>query len=140
MVLDLLSLRNPDTFEPTHPLICYLSKQHPLNSMNNTSQTNIETPAMTRSLKDLVNTPFKKAMLVVQILSYFLIVGSPFIGAAIGKMLDLNTVKTGGVILGVFIAGEILFYGSLAFLGKEVVLIIRDKLKSVFKKRKKGLS
>ena len=95
---------------------------------------------MTRSLRDLVNTPFKKAMLVVQILSYFLIVGSPFIGAAIGKILDLNTVKTGGVIFGVFIAGEILFYGSLVFLGKEVVLIIRDKLKSLFKRKKKGSS
>jgi hypothetical protein len=47
----------------------------------------------TRTLKDLVNTPFKKAMFVVQIISYILIVGSPAIGALIGNQFDLNTDK-----------------------------------------------
>ncbi len=88
------------------------------------------------SLKDLVNTPFKKAMFIVQILSYFLIVGSPFIGGGIGKILELKTATTAGVIFGVFLAGEILFYGSLAFLGKEIVLLLRNKMKRWFKKRK----
>ena len=73
-------------------------------------------------------------MLVVQVVSYILIVGSPFIGAAIGGLLGLNTKKIGGLIIAIFIAGEILFYGSLAFLGKEVVLLIRDKVKRWFKK------
>lgn len=73
-------------------------------------------------------------MLVIQIISYILIVGSPFIGAAIGGLLGLNAKKIGGLILAIFIAGEILFYGSLAFLGKEVVLLIRDKIKRWFKK------
>lgn len=90
----------------------------------------------TRSIRDLVNTPFKKAMLVVQLISYVLIVLSPLIGGAIGRALKLKTGQTGGVILGIFIAGEILFYGSLAFLGKEVVLLLRDKMKGWFKKRK----
>jgi hypothetical protein len=88
----------------------------------------------TWTIKDLVNTPFKRGMLVVQIVSYILIVGSPFIGAAIGGLLGLNAKKIGGLILAIFIAGEILFYGSLAFLGKEVVILIRDKVKRWFKK------
>jgi hypothetical protein len=90
----------------------------------------------TRSLKELVNTPFKKAMFVVQIISYILIVGSPAIGAVIGHQLDLNTGQTTGVILGIFIAGEVLFYGSLFFLGKELILIIKSKLRSVFRKKR----
>ncbi len=94
-----------------------------------------EQKTRTRTLKNLVNTPFKKAMLVVQIISYVLIVGSPFIGGAIGGLLGLNASKIGGLILGVFLTGEVLFYGSLVFLGKEVVLIIRDKMKGWFKKK-----
>ena len=93
----------------------------------------------TRTIKDLVNTPFKKAMLVVQVLSYVLIVGSPFIGGAIGGLLGLSALKIGGLILGIFLAGEVLFYGSLVFLGKEVVLLIRDKMKGWMKRRKKKL-
>ena len=93
----------------------------------------------TRTIKDLVNTPFKRAMLAIQVISYVLIVGSPFMGGAIGGLLGLNARKIGGLILAIFIAGEILFYGSLAFLGKEVVLLIRDKIKRRFKKPKRGL-
>lgn len=89
-----------------------------------------------RTLKDLINTPFKKAMFVVQIISYVLIVGSPFIGGAIGGLLGLKASRIGGLILGIFIAGEVLFYGSLIFLGKEVVLLIRDKMKRWFKRKK----
>ena len=91
-----------------------------------------------RTMRDLVSTPFKKAMLVVQITSYVLIVGSPFMGGAIGKILGLKAAQTGGVILGIFIAGEVLFYGSLAFLGKEVVLLLRDKMKGWFRRKKTG--
>jgi hypothetical protein len=75
-----------------------------------------ETQTQPRTFRDLVNTPFKKAMFVIQIISYVLIVGSPVIGGLIGR---------------------ILFYGSLAFLGKEVVLLVRDKLKTILKRRKK---
>ena len=89
-----------------------------------------------RTLKSVVNTPFKKAMFVIQIISYVLIVGSPLIGGAIGGLLGLKAAKIGGLVFGVFLAGEVLFYGSLAFLGKEVVLLIRDKLKLWFKKRR----
>jgi hypothetical protein len=78
-----------------------------------------------RALKSLVNTPLKKAMFGIQILSYILIVGSPFIGGAIGGILKLNAGQIAGVILGILITGEILFYGSLAFLGKELILICR---------------
>ena len=92
----------------------------------------------TRTIKDLVNTPFKRAMLVIQVISYVLIVGSPFIGGAVGGLLGLDAKRIGGLILAIFIAGEILFYGSLAFLGKEVVLLIRDKIKLWFKKPKHG--
>ena len=88
----------------------------------------------TRTIKDLANTPFKKVMLGVQILSYVLIVGSPFIGGAIGGIFGLNAKKIGGLILAIFIAGEILFYGSLVFLGKEIILLIRDKVKKWFRK------
>ena len=90
-----------------------------------------------RTLKNLVNTPFKKAMFVVQIISYVLIVGSPFIGGAIGGLLGLKATKIGGLILGIFITGEVLFYGSLIFLGKEVVMLLRDKMRVWFKRRKK---
>lgn len=92
------------------------------------------TPAA-RTLRDLVNTPFKRAMFVIQVLSYFLIVGSPLIGGIIGKALGVSAAKTGGLILGIFIAGEVLFYGSLIFLGKEVVLLVRDRLKKWFRFR-----
>lgn len=88
-----------------------------------------------RTLKDVVNTPFKRAMFVVQIISYVLIVGSPFIGGTVGGLLGLRASGTGGLILGIFLAGEVLFYGSLVFLGKEVVLLIRDKMKVWFKRR-----
>ena len=93
------------------------------------------TSEVQRSLKDLVDTPFKKAMFVIQLISYVLIVGSPLIGGAIGGILGLKASKIGGLIFGVFLAGEVLFYGSLVFLGKEIVLLIRDKLKLWFKKR-----
>jgi len=73
-------------------------------------------------------------MLVVQVISYVLIVGSPFIGGAVGGLIGLNAKQIGGLILGIFIVGEVLFYGSLIFLGKEVVLLIRGKIKSWFKK------
>jgi hypothetical protein len=91
-----------------------------------------ERPPQTRTLKDLVNTPFKKAMFVVQLTSYVLIVGSPAIGAFIGNQLHLGAVKTGAVIFGVFIVGEVLFYGSLFFLGKELLLLIKSKVKKWF--------
>mgnify|MGYP001813156522 FL=1 len=91
-----------------------------------------------RTIRDLANTPFKKAMLIVQLVSYVLIVGSPLIGGFIGRSLGLKASQTGGLILGVFIAGEVLFYGSLAFLGKEVVLLIRDKMKGWFKRQKRS--
>ncbi|MGC9343600.1 MAG: hypothetical protein ACP5E3_12930, partial [Bacteroidales bacterium] len=102
-----------------------------------TENSNISKPSNAdqpkkRTIKSLVNTPFKKVMFGIQILSYFLIVGSPVIGGVIGNTLDLKTGQTAGVILGVFIAGEVLFYGSLAFLGKELVLLIRDKVKDWF--------
>ena len=90
-----------------------------------------------RSIRDIVNTPFKKLMFAIQILSYVLIVGSPFIGGVVGRTLGLKTSHTAGLILGIFIAGEVLFYGSLAFLGKEIVLLIRDKLKVWFKRKDK---
>lgn len=97
-----------------------------------------KTESRCRTIRDLVSTPFKKAMLVVQVTSYVLIVGSPLLGGAIGKILGLKTAQTGGVILGIFIAGEVLFYGSLAFLGKEVVLLLRDKMKGWFRKKKRS--
>ena len=90
-----------------------------------------------RTIRDLVNTPFKKAMFAVQILSYVLIVGSQFIGGAIGGLLDLKASRTGGLILGIFITGEVLFYASLAFLGKEIVLLIRAILKMWFNRKKR---
>jgi hypothetical protein len=91
-----------------------------------------------RTIRDLVNTPFKKAMFAVQILSYILIVGSPLIGGAIGGILGMKATRIGGLILAIFITGEVLFYGSLIFLGKELVLLIRDQVKRWFRKRKKG--
>jgi hypothetical protein len=94
-----------------------------------------ESEGRVRTIKDIVNTPFKKAMFAIQILSYILIVGSPIIGAAIGRLLDLKASWIAGLILGIFITGEVLFYGSLAFLGKEIVLLIRDKLKRWFKRK-----
>ena len=92
----------------------------------------------TRRVKDLVNTPFKKAMFVIQIISYVLIVGSPVIGGAIGGLLGLKASKIGGLIFGIFLAGEVLFYGSLAFLGKELLLLIRDKVKVWFRRRSRN--
>lgn len=99
--------------------------------MENTEQTEVKT----RTLKDLVNTPFKKAMFIVQIISYILIPGSPLIGGAIGGILGLKTGQIAGLVLGIFIAGEVLFYGSLIFLGKEVVMLVRDRLKRWFKRK-----
>lgn len=97
---------------------------------------NSESEIPQRTIKSIVNTPFKKVVFVFQVLSWFLIVGSPVIGGVIGKMLNLKTAVTGGVIFGVFIAGEILFYITLAFLGKELILVIKEKSKSWFAKFK----
>ena len=96
--------------------------------------SNAVPPKRARTIKDLINTPFKKTMLVVQVLSYVLIVSSPFIGGAIGGLLGLSALKIGGLILGIFLAGEVLLYGSLVFLGKELVLLIRDKIKVWFRR------
>ena len=96
---------------------------------------NSDQKSQTRTLKDVVNTPFKKAMFVIQIISYVLIVGSPFIGGAIGGLLGLKASYIGGLIFGIFLAGEVLFYGSLVFLGKEVVLLIKYKMKVWYKRR-----
>ena len=104
--------------------------------MTNQESSSQETTRV-RTIRDLVSTPFKKAMLVVQLISYVLIVGSPLIGGIIGRSLGLKAAQTGGVILGIFIAGEVLFYASLAFLGKELVLLLRDKIKGWFKRRKR---
>ena len=89
-----------------------------------------------RTLRSMVNTPLKKVMFGIQILSYFLILGSPAIGGVVGNILDLKGGQIAGIILGVFIAGEILFYGSLAFLGKELVLLLRDKTKHLFARKR----
>jgi hypothetical protein len=94
--------------------------------------------AKPRTLKSLVNTPWKKAMLVVQVISYVLIVGSPLIGGAIGGLLGLKASRIGGLIFGIFLAGEVLFYGSLAFLGKEIILLIRDVVRKRFKFKNKA--
>lgn len=91
-----------------------------------------------RTIKDLINTPFKKAMFAVQILSYVLIVGSPLLGGAIGGLLGMKASRIGGLIFGIFLAGEVLFYGSLAFLGKEIVMLLRDKFKARFKRKKQS--
>lgn len=88
-----------------------------------------------RTIRDLVNSPFKKLMFGIQILSYILIPGSPVIGGFIGRALDLKTAQTAGLILGIFIVGEILFYGSLFFLGKELLMILRDKFRRRFRKK-----
>jgi len=100
-------------------------------SKNTKEQTQV------RTLKNLINTPFKKVIFIIQIVSWFLIIGSPLIGALIGKALMLSTGIIAGIILGVFIAGEILFYVTLAFLGKEVLLLIKDKWKIWLTKFKK---
>jgi len=94
-----------------------------------------EQKAQSRTIKDLISTPFKKVMFAIQIISYVLIVGSPIIGGAIGGLLRLKATQIGGLIFGIFLAGEILFYGSLAFLGKELVLLLRDKIKVWFIRR-----
>lgn len=100
--------------------------------------SHMEPEVQERTLKGLVNTPFKKAMFIIQIISYILIVGSPLIGGAIGGLLGLKASRIGGLIFGIFLAGEVLFYGSLLFLGKEIVLLLRDKIKSWFKRRRQG--
>lgn len=74
-------------------------------------------------------------MLIVQLISYVLIVGSPLIGGAIGGMMGMKASRIGALILGIFIAGEVLFYGSLIFLGKEIVLVVRDLIRAKFKRK-----
>jgi hypothetical protein len=106
--------------------------------VNTEQETSNEQINRVRTIKDLANTPFKRAMLVVQVISYVLIVGSPLIGGALGRSLGLKATQTGGLILGIFIAGEVLFYASLAFLGKEIVLLIRDKMKGWFKRKNRS--
>ena len=104
------------------------------SSMDKTKQYS-NSDSRERTISDLVNTPFKKLMFGVQILSYILIPGSPVIGGFIGRALDLKAGQTAGLILGIFITGEILFYGSLFFLGKELLMILRDKFKRRFRKK-----
>lgn len=74
-------------------------------------------------------------MFGIQLLSYVLIVGSPAIGGVMGKIFELKAGQTAGVILGIFIAGEVLFYGSLAFLGKELLVFLRSRFKKWFRSR-----
>jgi hypothetical protein len=99
-----------------------------------------ESDQQQRAWKSLVNSPLKKIMFGIQILSYLLIVGSPVIGGGIGRILQLKAGPTAGVILGVFITGEILFYGSLAFLGKELLLLLRDSVKGWFRSGSRNIN
>ncbi len=111
-----------------------MKEKNKVESHPNTPETGPgSTDAEPRTLKSLVSTPWKKALVIIQLISYILIVGSPLIGAAIGGLMGLKAAKIGGLIFGIFIAGEVLFYGSLAFLGKEVVLVIRDVVRAKFK-------
>ncbi len=102
--------------------------QHQNNQGNNNHRS--------KTFKDIVNTPFKRAMFIVQLVSYVLIVGSPAIGGAIGAILGMPAKKIGLLILVIFIIGEVLFYGSLVFLGKELIVIIREKAITWFKRRR----
>jgi len=103
-----------------------------MQHQDNQSNTN----PRSKTLKDIVNTPFKRAMFIVQLLSYVLIVGSPAIGGAIGAILEMPAKKIGLLILVIFIIGEVLFYASLFFLGKELILIVREKAGTWFKRKR----
>jgi hypothetical protein len=100
--------------------------------------TNKKPKKTSRTFSELVNTPFKKALFGVQILSYILIMGSPAIGAISAKWMDLTGSKTGALIVGIFLTGEILFYASLAFLGKELIMVLKDKFKTWLKPTKES--
>lgn len=115
----------------------YLKEQMTGNSKFQDSAEHVQRNQ--RTFKSLVNTPLKKIMFGIQILSYLLILGSPGIGGIIGKTLDLNPGQTAGVILGVFIAGEILFYGSLAFFGKELLLLMKSSIRQWFHRIRSSL-
>ncbi len=115
--------------------ICYHLKILKMTTKPEQKNSLITDQTQKRTLKSLVNTPFKKFLFGIQILSYVLILASPAIGAIIGNILDLKTGQTAGVILGIFIMGEILFYGSLAFLGKELILLLKDRVKKWFGRR-----
>ena len=62
-----------------------------------------ESMGVTAFMISWVGTPFKKAMLVVQLISYVLIVGSPFIGGFIGRSLGFKVSQTGGSVPGISI-------------------------------------
>ena len=102
----------------------------------NENQTNPNKSPGSKTLKDIVNTPFKKAMFIVQLISYVFILGSPLIGGAIGGILGMPAKKIGILILVIFITGEVLFYGSLFFLGKELMLVVKEKAKTWFNRKK----
>jgi len=115
------------------------NEAHAQNEIQVPPEDEVKQLPQKRSIRTLVNTPLKRLMFGIQILSYVLIVGSPALGGLLGKMLELKPGATAGLILGIFIAGEILFYGSLAFLGKELILLLKDWMKGLFKRRRKGV-
>ena len=98
--------------------------------------TQIEKPEPT--IKDLINTPVKKAALVLFVLGNIAMVGSPAIGGAIGGWLGMSAGEIASLVFGVFIAAEVVIWGSIFIMGKAAAGLVKSKIVKIFKRKKKA--
>lgn len=69
-------------------------------------------------------------------ISFFLtLAGVAIVGPGTGAMLKMEAVKIAVLTTGIWIGAEIVFFSSLAVLGKDIVAILKEKIKVFFKKK-----
>ncbi|WP_163132011.1 hypothetical protein [Agarivorans sp. Alg241-V36] len=76
-------------------------------------------------LNKLLNTPWKKLALVGLVCSQLLIFGFLAIAGVIGALIHLSVEQIASLGAGLWVLGEVLFFASIAILGKPVFNILK---------------
>ncbi|MGF1750091.1 MULTISPECIES: hypothetical protein [Vibrio] len=103
---------------------------------NTIGMSAIEKPEPT--IKDLVNTPVKKAALILFVLSNITMVGSPAIGGTIGSMLDMTAGEIASLVFAVFVVSEVFIWTTILVMGKAAAGLVKSKIVKIFKKKPTG--
>ncbi|BEU05322.1 hypothetical protein OAG1_41220 [Agarivorans sp. OAG1] len=94
-----------------------------------TPVTNLQAP----QLKELINTPWKKLAFVGLLCSQLLIFGFLAVAGVIGAVISLSAVQIASLGGGLWVLGEVMFFASIAILGKPAFIILKAQAKAWFK-------
>ncbi|GLP96063.1 hypothetical protein [Paraferrimonas sedimenticola] len=87
------------------------------------------------TLKDIANTPFKKLVMALCILGCVAPLWGPLVGVAMAAM-GFSAAMSASVATACVVGGEIMFFGGVLILGKSVGILIKQKMKAVFSRKK----